>query len=442
MVPSETIHFLGGSPLNRLGWLRSSSKFLNMAIYSLNTRWTVFQGGKPLVAKRKDPNGNNTSSLALLSSAQLKGVLGEKLVFGQGERSGESSESATTENVDTGVLESCRLRGPPVVFLGLEENEGVQALPSSEFRNPERSEDISGVPYFSVDLLGIPDNEIVKLLEEAAEDNIALTFDEPRSAAQKFSMVEAAIFAEARSMLDWNMRNKFCPGCGSKTYSLWGGWKLSCTSILPWADNADREPCPTKTGLHNFLHPRTDPVIITAVFDERGERILLGRNRKFPAGFYSVLAGFCEPGESFEDAVKREIWEESGVRVYNVRYHSSQPWPYPANLMVGCYAYAESSQTIRTDLDNELIEARWFTRAEVAAVLSNPQGTVIRQAEYKRLDDDGGKETATSVEAATDTPSFRVPPRTAIAGVLISDWVAGKLGNTLGGEVLNVKGNL
>jgi len=69
---------------------------------------------------------------------------------------------------------------------------------------------------------------------------------------------------------------------------------------------------------------------------------------------FSTLAGFCEPGESFEDAVKREIWEESGIRVYNVRYQSSQPWPYPANLMVGCYAYADSSQVIRTDLDNEL----------------------------------------------------------------------------------------
>lgn len=206
---SSISHFLGGSPLNRLGWLRSSSKFLNMAIYSVNTRWTVFQGGKPLVSSRKD-SGSNISSLALLSSAQLKGVLGEELVFGQGERPGESSEPVTVGNIDTSVLESCRLRGPPVVFLGLEEHEGVQALPSSEFRTPERPEDISGVPYFSVDLFGIPDNEIVKLLDEAAEDNTVLTFDEPRSAAQRFSMVEAAIFAEARSMLDWNMRNKVC----------------------------------------------------------------------------------------------------------------------------------------------------------------------------------------------------------------------------------------
>ncbi|KAG1798332.1 NUDIX hydrolase domain-like protein [Suillus subaureus] len=88
--------------------------------------------------------------------------------------------------------------------------------------------------------------------------------------------------------------------------------------------------------------------------DESGEKVLLGRNKKFPGKFYSALAGFIEPGESFEDAVKREMWEEAGVKVWNVRYHSGQPWPYPANLMVGYYATADSSAPIRTDLDNEL----------------------------------------------------------------------------------------
>ncbi|GJJ09671.1 hypothetical protein Clacol_003895 [Clathrus columnatus] len=407
-----------------------------MAVYAPGTKWTVFQAGKPLVTTPKD---GDIPSLALLSSSQIKSLLGDEIVFGQGENPKDSSESSNES-----VLESCRFRGPPVVFLGLHEPEGTQALPSSEFRTPERTEDIPGVPYLSVDLSGIPANQIETLLREAVDDdNNILSFEEPRSITQKFNMFEAAVFAEARSMLDWNMRNKFCPGCGSRTYSLWGGWKLSCTSVLPWANNVDREPCLTKTGLHNFHHPRTDPVIITAVLDEKGERILLGRNRKFPSGFYSVLAGFCEPGESFEDAVKREIWEESGIRVYNVKYHSSQPWPYPANLMVGCFASADSSQIIRTDLDNELIdcvlvEARWFTRAEVAAALAHPQGTVIRQAEYKRFDNDDDQ----GGHVEPNIPPFRVPPRTAIAGVLITDWVAGKLGTTGGETVNNVKGNL
>ncbi|KAG8734144.1 NADH pyrophosphatase [Ceratobasidium sp. 423] len=175
-------------------------------------------------------------------------------------------------------------------------------------------------------------------------------------------------------------------------------------------------------------------VVITAVLDETGDRILLGRNKKFPSAFYSTLAGFLEPGESFEDAVKREIWEESGVRVHAVRYHSGQPWPYPANLMIGCYASADSSQTIRTDLDNELEDARWFTREEVLSVLAHPDGTNIRRREYKNFDEAQDQSTK-SVTAAgpidpqppKDQPSFRVPPQSAIAGVLISQWAKGEV---------------
>ncbi|KIJ25743.1 hypothetical protein M422DRAFT_216569 [Sphaerobolus stellatus SS14] len=429
---TETVHFLGGSPLNRLSWLRTSTKFMNMAALEVpDARWTLFQSGKPLVSRGVD---GGPKSFAVLKAAQIKHLLGEEPLFGQGEKTGElvSSEGS--------VVESNRVRGPPIVFLGVHEPEGVQALPSSEFRTPETSKDISGVPYFSVELSGVPEDVIEELLKSAAPEGQTLKFDDPRSASATFSMFDAAVFAEARSMLDWIIRNKFCAACGSPTYSLWGGWKLSCTSLLPWANNEGREPCPSGTGLHNFTHPRTDPVIITLVIDETGDRILLGRNRKFPGNFFSTLAGFCEPAESFEDAVKREIWEESGIRVYDVRYHSSQPWPYPANLMVGCYASADSSQAIRIDLDNELAEARWFTREEVAAVLNNAQGTIIniRRPELDKPAKDipefkpeGGPQ---------DAPAFRVPPRTAIAGVLISDWVAGKIGNK--GGTAHIKGNL
>jgi len=418
---TETIHFLGGSPLNRLSWLRPSAKFLNMAIDSLDTQWTVFQAGKPLV-KRTTSDG--PKSFALLRTAQIKHLLGEQPFFGQSETVGEIVSSTGS------AVEACRLKGPPIVFLGLNELDGTRALPSSEFRTPEMAADISGAPYFSVDIAGASDNAIEELLSSVAEEGQTLKFDEPRSATAAFTMFEAAVFAEARSMLDWNTRNKFCPACGSPTYSLWGGWKRSCVSLLPWARNESREPCPSGIGLQNFAYPRTDPVIITAVLDETGDKILLGRNRKFPSGFFSNLAGFCEPAESFEDAVKREIWEESGIRVYNVRYHSSQPWPYPANLMIGCYASADSSQTIRTDLDKELSEARWFTRDEVAAGLGHPQGTVITRSEYKQL------ESASMAPVDPEAPPFRVPPRTAIAGVLISDWVSGKHGGGI------LKGNL
>jgi NAD+ diphosphatase len=90
------------------------------------------------------------------------------------------------------------------------------------------------------------------------------------------------------------------------------------------------------------------------VMNEARDKVILGRNKRFPPKFYSALAGFVEPGETYEDAVRREMWEEAGVKVWNVQYHSGQPWPFPANLMLGFYATADSSKPIRTDLDNEL----------------------------------------------------------------------------------------
>jgi len=119
-----------------------------------------------------------------------------------------------------------------------------------------------------------------------------------------------------------------------------------------------------------------------------------------------------EPGETFEDSIKRELWEEAGVKVWDIKYHSSQPWPFPTNLMVGFFATASESQELRVDLDNELTDARWFTREEIIAVLDHPEGTNLN--------------TTANSQPSKDEPPFRIPPRTAIAGVLISDWARGK----------------
>ncbi|KAG6864783.1 hypothetical protein C0991_007157 [Blastosporella zonata] len=160
--------------------------------------------------------------------------------------------------------------------------------------------------------------------------------------------------------------------------------------------------------------------------------------KRFPGKFYSALAGFIEPGETFEDAVAREMWEEAGVNVWDIKYHSGQPWPYPANLMVGFYARADSSQAIRVDLDNELVDARWFTRSELLEVLGHPIGGKFGSNEYKKMAEstEGRNNQQTphlnptyeDKPAARDDPPFRLPPVTAIAGVLIRDWVEGKIG--------------
>ncbi|KAF9022284.1 NAD+ diphosphatase [Hymenopellis radicata] len=421
------VNFMGGSPLNRLSWLRPSHDFLNALVALPQTRWILFKNGLPLVGKKD----GSRPSVAYLSTNQIKPLLGPEPFFGQGLEAGKRllPEHASSDNVA-----AARHLNSPVVFLGLHENETTGALPSSDFINAEAAvKNIEGTPYFSLDVAqgNHSDAELESFLTgtDVATNGTSLSFTEPRAFMTTLDGFTAGVFAGARSLVDWNSRNKFCPACGSPTYSMWGGWKISCSTLLPWAPKSDK-PCPTAKGLHNFTHPRTDPVVIMIAIDETGDKVLLGRNKKFPGKFYSALAGFMEPGETFEDAVLREMWEEAGVKVWNVKYHSGQPWPFPANLMVGFYARADSSQPIRVDLDNELEDAQWFTRAEVLDVLNHPEGTTLSGREHKVLNDNvDGTNTAEGTEIQKpDVPPFRVPPMTAIAGVLIRDWAEGKIG--------------
>ncbi|WP_250474672.1 NAD(+) diphosphatase [Caballeronia sp. GAFFF1] len=159
---------------------------------------------------------------------------------------------------------------------------------------------------------------------------------------------------EARSMLDWHRRHRFCANCGNPTDSAGAGWRRICGQC----------------GAQHF--PRVDPVVIMLVTD--GERCLLGRQPQFATGMYSALAGFIEPGETFEHAVYREVLEEAGIRCADVRYFASQPWPFPSSLMIGCFARATDTE-ITVD-EKELEDARWFSRDEVRAMLdgTHPQG--------------------------------------------------------------------
>ncbi|TFK44952.1 NAD+ diphosphatase [Crucibulum laeve] len=467
---SEThVNTFGGSPLNRLSWLRPSHPFLNGIAALPSTKWLLFNSGQPLVASTLEAPSKSTP--VYLSTNDVKPFLGEDPYFGQGKSIGEVvSEEGAPEHSPT---EAVRHRGGRIVFLGLHEPQSGDkgALPSSEFKDPESAlAKIHGTPYFALDVadLELSPEQIQDILKKSTPgtEGRELSWTEPRALMSTLDNFSAAIFASARSMVDWNQRNKFCPACGSPTYSMWGGWKIACSTLLPWSDNSGRKLCPTAKGLHNFTHPRTDAVVIMIAIDETGDKVLLGRGRKFPGKFYSALAGFIEPGESFEDAVAREMWEEAGVNVWNVKYHSGQPWPYPANLMVGFYARADSKQTIRTDLDNELVDARWFTREEVLAVLNHKSGTRFGRNDYKKMSEmvDGKDpqkpETEPAVQAFTpseatakapeakveqyETP-FRVPPITAIAGVLIKDWAEGRIGFSVDGgdtTVIMQKGNL
>lgn len=163
----------------------------------------------------------------------------------------------------------------------------------------------------------------------------------------RMSAHDLGLLAEGKSLAFWHFRHRFCANCGSPTMLAAGGWRRECATC----------------GAHHF--PRTDPVVIMLVTD--GERCLLGRQARFAPGMYSALAGFLEPGETIEDAVRREVAEEAGITVGAVGYYASQPWPFPSTLMIGCFAEALTT-AITIDKD-ELEDCRWFKRDEAQAML-------------------------------------------------------------------------
>ena len=153
--------------------------------------------------------------------------------------------------------------------------------------------------------------------------------------------------AAARAMFEWRRRHRYCAACGQPARQADGGWKRVCDAC----------------GMQHF--PRTDPVVIMLAC--HGDRVMLGRQEAWPAGQFSALAGFMEPGESIEEACARELAEEAGLRTLSVRYHSSQPWPFPANLMIGLIAEVDDDEGAPDQ--TELSEVRWFTRAEARDLL-------------------------------------------------------------------------
>lgn len=249
------------------------------------------------------------------------------------------------------------------------------------------------IAHFALDVTGRA--KVAADVDGAGEENPAellglprnTAFQDARGVATEITGEESGTLAHARAVVGWHQRHGFCPNCGAPTYSVKGGKERICDSC----------------GSHHF--PRTDPVAIMAVTD--GERCLLGQTRVRRRGrFYSALAGFIDQGESIEAAVRREVWEEAGIRVGEVRYHSSQPWPFPSSLMIGCIARATTTE-INIDPE-EMSDVRWVSREEVLEALE-----IASRPDYSLADDPGG-------------PGVRVPGPIAIAHHIIKAWAHGE----------------
>jgi NAD+ diphosphatase len=260
-----------------------------------------------------------------------------------------SPKSATPVNADGRVVHRDAVEAPdgPRRFLGV----------------------VAGVPYFAV--TAEPDGDHWQTLREfgARADDL-----------------DASLVVSAVALEQWHQRHTHCPRCGAATVETAAGWTRTCV----------------EDGSQHF--PRTDPAVIMLIHDG-GEKALLGRGHQWGDGRFSTLAGFVEPGESLEAAVAREVFEEVGVGVRDVRYLASQPWPFPSSLMLGFIARLDGDSSITLD-PVEMAEAGWFTRDDV------------RQARDWTDQD---------LPAIEGTRLRAIPPRLSISRYLIDQWLAGEV---------------
>ncbi len=247
------------------------------------------------------------------------------------------------------------------LLLGLSDGEAVFAQDMSAWVPDEPMEQQAG--FFDTSVQGHPD---------LTDDQM---FHDLRAVMAVLSPRDAELAATARALLEWHRSHGFCASCGAKSDMVHAGWQRTCPA------------CQTQ----HF--PRTDPVVIMLI--THGNRVLLGRGPTWPEGMYSLLAGFVEPGETIEAAVRREVFEESGIRVGEVGYLASQPWPFPASLMIGCKGVA-TSEAITLDPE-ELQDARWVTREEMVSAYAGTH------------------------------PLIKPSRRGAIARFLIENWLADRL---------------
>ncbi|QLL33623.1 hypothetical protein HG536_0E05340 [Torulaspora globosa] len=343
--------FFGYESLNRVSFLRNDVEFVRKSLQHKSTVFVPFVQGEALVRGQEEPE------LCLLTLQDgwfpMARVVDKLLPV-------LNSQAAR-------VVES----GANLTFLGLKSSDGDDVF---QYRSS-----YSGVPYYAVDFRTsggtlIQAAELEPLLQCARVD---------RKLIFEMSNETASLYSHAKMYLDWLAKYHFCPGCGSVMFPVDAGTKMQC-------GNADRSvACNVRdAAVNNVCFPRTDPVVIVAIATKDFSRICLAHSKRWVHDtLYSTVAGFMEPAETVEQACSREIWEETGIRCRDITLVSTQPWPYPANLMIGCVGLVEPNgvdEKINLSHDNELMDAQWFDVEEVIEAMDRYDGSGV--VKFKKSD--------------------------------------------------------
>jgi NAD+ diphosphatase len=421
--------FFGSEVINRVSFLREDADFIANAATHPLARYIAFKGGDPLI------NKTLRHKLVVLANGDYQ--VGDASGLWRDPKWRVLIETWCRDNRD--AARDTRAPGKPVVlFMGLEdESVGLDLAALKADEREERYLDhqgrYQGIPYFAVDVtaaddvaeafvaaaaaaapaaeaapteaLEVPGNTTADALDAAeaaaaraaagtkaaatAAPSPAIFFTHSRKHYLGFTHREAALYLHAKMLFDWLSRNLFCPGCGSAVIPINAGGKLRCTND---ATRDDRPACPVKrASVSNVTFPRTDCVIITAITNRDRSKILLLLLKRYAATrMYACTAGFVEPAETIEVATKREIWEETGVVCHQINIVMTQPWPFPANLMIGCMGVVDFdgvSENIHLGHDRELADARWFDTDLIRKwiyedkTVDNPEGIVLPNPE-------------------------------------------------------------
>lgn len=388
--------YFGTEVVNRVSFLREDNEFISNAVFHPSARFVFFDDSNPLVNKLAEKklvvltNGDN-----LLNEAE--GYVKQGLFLISDWNS--ILEVWSNDNKD----HNPELRDdnkPTFLFLGLQDESvglNLLKLKAEEMESESNEVDESyldhqgryqGIPYFAVDVTQSPELKTIlreHILRNSSIKDEELFYSLSRKHYLGFTNAEASLYSHGKMFLDWLFRNKFCPGCGSKVIPIHAGGKLKCTNeekSTRFSKSRNEEvetyKCPVKSKkISNVSFPRTDAVIITAITNMEKTKILLSLSKRYAfSKMYSCTAGFMEPSETVEVATKREIWEETGVVCSKINIIMTQPWPFPANLMIGCIGEVEfngTNELINLGHDRELADAQWFDIQYIRKLIYEPE---------------------------------------------------------------------